>query len=86
MIRPLLFFSMFRRTRISRIPRIEGRASKTMRDKHFLIRGEPKVAQVNSTNFYHPDGIRAIAFATFGSYAISKGTPRKSVIRAIRVL
>ena len=30
--------------------------------KDFLCLGEhePKVAQVNSTNFYHPDGIRVI--------------------------
>ena len=35
---------MFKRTRIARITRI------SMRDEYFLIRGEPKVAQVNNTN------------------------------------
>ena len=61
---------MFKRTRISRISRTKGRVSQTMRDEYFLIRGEYH-------EFYHPDGIRAIAFATFGSYAISKdNTPQ----------
>ena len=60
---------MFKRTRISRISRTKGRVSQTMRNEYFLIRGEYH-------EFYHPDGIRAIAFATFGSYAISK-PPRK---------
>ena len=45
--------SMFKRTRISRITRIKGRVSQTMRDEYFLIRGEYH-------EFYHPDGIRAI--------------------------
>ena len=40
-----------------------------MRDEYFLIRGE--------LHECHPDGIRAIACATFGSYAISKdNTPQ----------
>ena len=62
--------SLFKRTRISRISRTQGRVSQTMRDEYFLIRGEYH-------EFYHPDGIRAIACATFGSYAISKVTPQK---------
>ena len=62
--------SLFKRTRISRISRTQGRVSQTMRDEYFLIRGEYH-------EFYHPDGIRAIACATFGSYAISKVKPQK---------
>ena len=52
-----------------------------MRDEYFLIRGEYH-------EFYHPDGIRAIAYATFGSYAISKVPPPARIrgIRGIRVL
>ncbi len=30
--------------------------------------------------FYHPDGIREIACATFGSYEISKVTSRKDFL------